>query len=61
MSTSTSVLMAMGVPIRRAVGSVRFSLGEETTAAEIDEVVGKLPELVVRAREASIVAGRLAS
>lgn len=55
------VLMAMGVPIRRAVGSVRFSLGEETTAAEIDEVVGKLPELVVRAREASIAAGRLAS
>jgi cysteine desulfurase len=30
------VLMAMGVPIRRAVGSVRFSLGENTTAAEVE-------------------------
>ena len=26
------VLLAMGVPIRRAVGSIRFSLGEDTTA-----------------------------
>ncbi|MFQ5381927.1 MAG: cysteine desulfurase family protein, partial [Dehalococcoidia bacterium] len=28
------VLVAMGVPIRRAVASLRFSLGEQTTAAE---------------------------
>jgi len=37
------VLMAMGVPIRRAVGSVRFSLGESTTEAEIDAVLEILP------------------
>src|SRR4029079_15721465 len=37
------VLMAMGVPIRRAVGSIRFSLGEETTAADIDAVLAVLP------------------
>jgi len=44
------VLMAMGVPIRRAVGSIRFSLGEGTTAAEIDEVLKVLPPEVEAAR-----------
>jgi cysteine desulfurase len=55
------VLMAMGVPIRRAVGSLRFSLGEETTAAEVDHVIAVLPSEVDRARDESIAAGRLAS
>jgi len=50
------VLMAMGVPIRRAVGSVRFSLGENTTAEEIATVVHVVPEEVARAREAVGVA-----
>ncbi|MCC6381023.1 MAG: cysteine desulfurase [Dehalococcoidia bacterium] len=49
------VLMAMGVPIRRAVGSVRFSLGETTTAAEIDAVLALLPEEVERARAGSLM------
>lgn len=44
------VLMAMGVPIRRAVGSVRFSLGERTTEAEVDGVVGVIQEAVAEAR-----------
>lgn len=44
------VLMAMGVPIRRAVGSVRFSLGETTTADEIDEVLRVLPQEVEAVR-----------
>lgn len=43
------VLMAMGVPIRRAVGSVRFSLGEGTTAEEIERVLEVLPAEVARA------------
>ncbi len=47
------VLMAMGVPIRRAVGSVRFSLGEDTTAAEIEQVLEVLPRLVEAARAGS--------
>jgi len=47
------VLMAMGVPIRAAVGSVRFSLGESTTAEEIDRVIDVLPGEVERARAAS--------
>ncbi len=44
------VLMAMGVPIRRAVGSIRFSLGESTTPAEIDAVLQLLPGAVAEAR-----------
>lgn len=44
------VLMAMGVPIRRAVGSIRFSLGETTTDAEIDAVLHLLPGAVEAAR-----------
>ncbi len=47
------VLMAMGVHIRQAVGSIRFSLGEETTAAEIDAVLALLPEEVEQARKES--------
>ncbi|MBK9544941.1 MAG: cysteine desulfurase [Dehalococcoidia bacterium] len=52
------VLMAMGVPIRRAVGSIRFSLGEGTTGAEIDEVLAVLPVEVGAARvESSLPVG----
>jgi cysteine desulfurase len=47
------VLMAMGVPIRRAVASVRFSLGETTTEADIEGVLAVLPEEVQRAAAAS--------
>jgi len=44
------VLMAMGVPIRRAVGSIRFSLGESTTPQEIAAVLSILPGEVARVR-----------
>ena len=44
------VLMAMGVPIRSAVGSIRFSLGSTTTAADIDGELAVLPAEVERAR-----------
>ena len=44
------VLVAMGVPIRRAVGSIRFSLGEDTTAEDIDAVVEMLPGEVAALR-----------
>jgi cysteine desulfurase len=36
------VLAAMGVPERIGMGAVRFSLGRETTADEIDSVVARL-------------------
>jgi cysteine desulfurase len=52
------VLMAMGVHIRRAVGSVRFSLGEETTSQEIETVLEVLPGLVDSARASSAALAR---
>jgi cysteine desulfurase len=52
------VLMAMGVPIRQAVGSVRFSLGETTTADEIAELLVVLPGLVEAARAGSVALAR---
>ncbi len=45
------VLRAMGLPPARARNSLRFSLGPETTAAEIDFVVDKLPAVVARLRQ----------
>jgi cysteine sulfinate desulfinase/cysteine desulfurase-like protein len=42
--------MAMGVPIRRAVGSVRFSLGETTTAADIEAALAIIPGEVAAVR-----------
>ena len=48
------VLLAMGVPIRRAAGSVRFSLGEGTTEADIDAVMDVLPGEVERARLSAV-------
>jgi cysteine desulfurase len=52
------VLMAMGLHIRQAVGSVRFSLGEATTAAEIDQLLAVLPGLVDEARARSAALAR---
>ncbi|MEK6742480.1 MAG: cysteine desulfurase family protein [Nitrospirota bacterium] len=39
---ASHVLVAMGVPDRLSRGAIRFSLGRETTEAEIDQVVGLL-------------------
>ena len=44
------VLTAMGLPVELAVGSVRFSLGRESTEAEVQEVIAVLPEVVQRLR-----------
>jgi cysteine sulfinate desulfinase/cysteine desulfurase-like protein len=40
----------MGIHIRQAVGSIRFSLGESTTQDEIDAVLAILPAEVSAAR-----------
>lgn len=42
------VLLAMGVPAELAHGSVRFSLGRETTAREIDRAAAEVVEAVAR-------------
>ncbi len=49
----SSVLMAMGLTGERSRSSLRFSLGKQTTAADIDYVVATVPEVVRRLREAS--------
>jgi cysteine desulfurase len=41
------VLAAMGVPPNVGMGSLRLSLGRTTTEAEIDEVVGRLCQVVL--------------
>ncbi|MCE5235921.1 MAG: cysteine desulfurase NifS [Eubacteriales bacterium] len=47
------VLLAMGMPHEIAHGSLRLSLGDETTEAEIDYVLETLPKVVERLRAMS--------
>jgi cysteine desulfurase len=47
------VLLAMGIPVEFAHGSLRFSLGRGTTEAEIDTVIEKLPGIVATLRAMS--------
>ncbi len=47
------VLTAMGLPRERVNGSVRFSLGRETTPQEIARVLEVLPPMVERMRRAN--------
>ncbi len=44
------VLAALGLPPRLAQGTVRFSLGRNTTAEEIDTVIAKLPKVIKQMR-----------
>lgn len=47
------VLLAMGVPVEVAHGSVRFSLGRATTEAEIDRVIETFPAIIRNLRAMS--------
>ncbi len=47
----THVLGAMGIPVGLAKGVVRLSLGHETTAEEVAQVIAVLPGVVARARD----------
>jgi cysteine desulfurase len=49
------VLLAMGLSQQRARSSVRFSLGKQTTQADVDFAVSVVPETVARLREISPV------
>jgi cysteine desulfurase len=55
------VLMAMGMSADRARSSVRFSLGKQTTDADIDFALERVPEVVERLRELSPVWKRAVS
>ncbi|MDH5641886.1 MAG: hypothetical protein OEY28_11385, partial [Nitrospira sp.] len=48
-----NVLRAMGVPVAALHGSVRFSLGWDTTEEEIDYVLTEVPPMIERLRELS--------
>lgn len=47
------VILAMGVPYEFAHGSIRFSLGKETTAEDVDYVIKVLPEIIQNLRNIS--------
>lgn len=47
------VLLAMGMPHETAHGSLRLTLGDDTTEDDIDYVLEVLPEIVVRLRKMS--------
>jgi cysteine desulfurase len=44
------VLLAMDVPLTNAAGTLRFSLGPDTSEADIDHLLEELPGIVARAR-----------
>jgi cysteine desulfurase len=44
------VLEAMGVPADLARGAVRFTLGTETTGADVDRALAVVPEVVASLR-----------
>jgi cysteine desulfurase len=48
------VLVAMGQDEVRARGSLRFSLGHTSTAADVDELLAALPAVVERARRVGV-------
>jgi cysteine desulfurase len=54
------VLLAMGVSADRARASVRFSLGKQNTAEDIDLALALVPETVARLRELSPAYGKTA-
>jgi cysteine desulfurase len=47
------VLLAAGLDVELAHGSIRFSLGRYNTEAEVDYVLEKLPPIIARLREIS--------
>lgn len=50
---ASHVLTALGLPYEQAIGSVRFSLGKDTTDADVDAVIEALPDMIERLRSVS--------
>jgi len=65
-SEPSHVLLALGLSREQARGSIRISLGRETTERDVDRVLAVLPEVVTRLRtmppsvEGSVVEGAMA-
>jgi cysteine desulfurase len=47
------VLTATGMPLRRAVGALRLTVGPENTAQEMERVLSVLPDIVAESRAAA--------
>lgn len=52
------VLVAMGIERSLSLGTIRFSLGHETTAADIERVARAFPGIVDRVRQLHVALGR---
>jgi cysteine desulfurase len=52
------VLTAMGVPRSLALGSIRMSLGHESTSQDIDRAIEVFPQVVEKVRKLAVVLGR---
>jgi cysteine desulfurase len=50
---ASHVLLAMGLPMERASSAVRFSLGKQTTAKEIDDAAKAIERIVGRLMKAN--------
>lgn len=50
------VLVALGMPLEQAASTLRFSLGQDTSDADIDYVLQTLPAVVARSRAARLAA-----
>ena len=53
---ASHVLLAMGLPESEARGALRFTLGHDTTAPEVDALLAALPGVVEQARAAGLAA-----
>lgn len=51
---ASHVLLALGMPPERAIGSVRFTIGRATTSDDVDYVLDVLPPLIERLRSVSL-------
>jgi cysteine desulfurase len=51
---ASHVLLALGLPYDRAIGTVRFTIGQSTTEEEIDYVLDALPALIEQLRSVSL-------
>jgi cysteine desulfurase len=50
-AVASHVLAAMGLPLERARGSLRLTMGAETTEEDVDQLIAKLSAVVYRLGE----------
>jgi cysteine desulfurase len=53
------VLVAMGVSRELALGTIRFSLGRETTREDVNRAAEVVPSVVAKVRKLAGVLGRV--